>query len=344
MIDPPKPSPGDRVAVLSPSAGLPAIFPHVYERGLAHLRDEFGIEPVEYPTTRVYGASAADRARDIEAAFADPSITAVLASIGGDDQITVLPHLDAGLLRANPKPFFGYSDNTNLLNYLWNLGIVGFHGGSVMVHLGRNGGLHPVTTASLRAALFTSGWYDLSPPAAYRDGPGRWSDVGALGVALPEKPSEGWFWHRPAGLVEAPTWGGCLEILAWTLQANRDVRPAEDYAGHVLMIETSEDLPAHTEVYATLRNMGLRGMLERCPAVLVGRPMTRGVDMVRSDAERAEYREHQHAAVLRALDEYAPAATAVFDVDFGHTDPQVILPYGGLVRIDGGARTISVRY
>jgi muramoyltetrapeptide carboxypeptidase LdcA involved in peptidoglycan recycling len=32
------------------------------------------------------GASAADRARDIHAAFADPSITAVIASIGGDDQ------------------------------------------------------------------------------------------------------------------------------------------------------------------------------------------------------------------------------------------------------------------
>ncbi|MEU7587018.1 hypothetical protein AB0A95_12015 [Micromonospora sp. NPDC049230] len=50
---PPKPRPGDRVAVVSPSAGLPAIFPHVYELGLRRLREEFGPEPVEYPTTRV---------------------------------------------------------------------------------------------------------------------------------------------------------------------------------------------------------------------------------------------------------------------------------------------------
>jgi muramoyltetrapeptide carboxypeptidase LdcA involved in peptidoglycan recycling len=33
------------------------------------------------------------------------------------------------------KPFFGYSDNTNLLLYLWNLGVIGFHGGSTMVTL-----------------------------------------------------------------------------------------------------------------------------------------------------------------------------------------------------------------
>ena len=77
------------------------------------------------------------------AAFADPSIRAVLATIGGDDEITLLPHLDPGVVVACPKPFAGYSDNTNLLNWLWNLGVPSYHGGSTMVHLGRGGRLHP---------------------------------------------------------------------------------------------------------------------------------------------------------------------------------------------------------
>ena len=51
--------------------------------------------PVEYPSTRHVGASAEERANDLNAAFADPDIKAVMAVIGGDDQITVLPHLDA---------------------------------------------------------------------------------------------------------------------------------------------------------------------------------------------------------------------------------------------------------
>jgi muramoyltetrapeptide carboxypeptidase LdcA involved in peptidoglycan recycling len=92
---------------------------------------------VGYPATRRMGASAADRAADIHAAFTDPGIAVAIASIGDDDQITVLPHLDAGLLRAHPKPFFGYSDNTCLLADLASLGIVGYHGGSVMVEFGR---------------------------------------------------------------------------------------------------------------------------------------------------------------------------------------------------------------
>jgi hypothetical protein len=59
------------------------------------------------------GATPRQRADDIHAAFADPDVKAVFTSIGGDDQITVLPLLDRELLRANPKPFFGLSDNTN---------------------------------------------------------------------------------------------------------------------------------------------------------------------------------------------------------------------------------------
>jgi len=109
---PPKPGPGDRVAVLSPSAGLPEMFPRPFDLGLVRLRDEFGLVPVEYPATRRMGASAADRAADIHAAFTDPGIAAVIASIGGDDQITVLPHLDAGLLRAHPKPSWLRSSST----------------------------------------------------------------------------------------------------------------------------------------------------------------------------------------------------------------------------------------
>jgi hypothetical protein len=49
---PAKPKRGDRVAIVSPSSGLPGLFPVPYELGLQRLREEFGLVPVEYPTTR----------------------------------------------------------------------------------------------------------------------------------------------------------------------------------------------------------------------------------------------------------------------------------------------------
>jgi muramoyltetrapeptide carboxypeptidase LdcA involved in peptidoglycan recycling len=344
---PVKPRPGDRVAVLSPAAGVPALFPHVYQRGLARLREAYAVEPVEYPTTRQLGASAEDRARDIHAAFADPGIAAVIASIGGQDQITVIPHLDGDLLRANPKPFFGFSDNTNLHNYLWNLGLVSYYGGSVMVNLGRSGRENPDSARSFRSALFDSGWFDLIQPDAYTDEAVDWNLGPAALVDEPTMfPAPAWEWRRADRLriVEAPTWGGCIEVLAWILQVGRDVAPADAYAGHVLMIETSEEMPRADDVYWTLRSMALRGLLADTPAVLVGRPKAWNVTRPNTPDQKRRYAEEQREAVLRALDRYVPDALVVLDVDFGHTDPQSIMPYGGSICLDASRRTISVRY
>ncbi|GGU96224.1 LD-carboxypeptidase [Kitasatospora herbaricolor] len=341
---PAKPRPGDRVAVISPAAGLPGILPLPYELGLRRLREEFGLVPVEYPSTRRMGATARERAADIHAAFADPDVKAVIASIGGDDQITVIPHLDAELIRANPKPFFGYSDNTNLLAHLWNLGIVGYHGGTVMVEFGRPGALAGPTADSLRAALFTSGPYELRPAAAFTDRGGRWEDPRTFDAEPELTPGEGWFWHRPDQVVEGVSWGGNLEILGWLLMADRGILAPEAYAGCVLFLETSEEQPAAVEVYRVLRNMGERGLLRQFPALLMGRAKAWSHERPLDPAAGAAYRDAQRAAVLRALAEYAPDTMAVFDVDLGHTDPQLVIPYGGLVRVDGPARRITVTY
>jgi len=343
-IYPPKPRPGDRVAIVSPSSGLPELFPAPYELGLRRLREDFRLVPVEYPATRRMGASPQERAADLHAAFADPDIKAIIVSIGGDDQITVLPHLDADLIRANPKPFFGYSDNTNLLTYLGNRGIVGYHGGSVMCEFGRPGAMHSLTTVSLQAALFTSGEYELRESTVYGDVQRDWADPATFDSTPVMQACDGWRWHNADQVVEGLTWGGNLEILSWLLMADREVRPPEAYEGRVLLIETSEELPSAAEVYRILRNMGERGLLERFAGVLVGRAKAWSFERPNTPDEKAVFAKEQREAVLRALSAYNRGALTVFDVDFGHTDPQVVIPAGGWIRVDGPARRITVRY
>jgi hypothetical protein len=62
FIAPAKLTTGDRVAVVSPSFAGPGRFPAVREQAMKRLRDEVGLQPVEYPTARRLGASAQDRA------------------------------------------------------------------------------------------------------------------------------------------------------------------------------------------------------------------------------------------------------------------------------------------
>jgi muramoyltetrapeptide carboxypeptidase LdcA involved in peptidoglycan recycling len=341
---PPKPRPGDRVAVVSPSSGLPGLFARPFELGLERLRDAFGLVPVEYPTTRRMGSRPVDRAADVNAAFADPTIAAVLSSIGGDDEVSILRHLDRDLIAANPKPFFGYSDNTALLAYLWGCGIVGYHGASVMVQLGRPGAVHPFTERSFRAALFTTGPFELPQPDASGDVDRPWSDPATFDSEPVLEPCDPWRWPAVERIVEGPAWGGNLEVLSWLAMADLAIGPPAEYEGSVLLLETSEEMPGAIEVERILRGLGERGLLGPFAAVLVGRPKASNLERPLRADEKAAFRRDQRAAVQRGFDEYGSSPLIVYDVDFGHTDPQLVIPIGGSVRVDGRARRIVVTY
>jgi muramoyltetrapeptide carboxypeptidase LdcA involved in peptidoglycan recycling len=331
------------VAIVSPSSALPAIFPHVHDLGVRRLRDDFGLIPVEYPTTR-RSASPRDRATDLMAAFEDASIRAVMATIGGDDQITVLPHLDFEAIARNPKPFFGYSDNTNLLNALMLSGVVAYHGGSTMVHLGRSDQLHPTTAASLRAALFEGGRFELVAADTFANYPLPWDDPDNLQHPVPMRAATPWVWHGPEVRVTARLWGGCLEVLDWATQVGRWVAEPNHYRGSVLFMETSEEMPTPTYVFRTLRNLGERGVLGELAGLLFARPISEPFGQTATNKEIKTLERDQREAVLEVMDHYNPTAPVVLGLDAGHTDPQLILPLGGLIEVDTGQRRIHVVY
>ena len=341
---PQKPHVGDKVAILSPSSGLPELFPAVFEQGLQRLRDVFQLVPVEYPTTRKMNAPLEERARDVHAAFADPEIKAIICSIGGDDQIKLLKYLDADLIKAHPKPFFGYSDNTNLHVLLWNLGIVSYHGGSIMVEFGRRGAMHPYTVGYLKHALFEHGTFEIMPAPEYTDEEISWENPASLSVQPIMFPNTGWQWLNAGSVVEGITWGGNLEILDWQLRANRYILPEESYRGKILYLETSEELPSALYVYRVLMGMGERGLLQQFAALLVARPKAWSFESPHNAEEKAKYIREQEEAIRAALAEYHPRVLTVFNLDFGHTDPQCVIPNGGWTRVDGVQKRIFGEY
>jgi muramoyltetrapeptide carboxypeptidase len=85
------------------------------------------------------------RARDLEALFADPEVDAVQVYRGGYGSAQLIPLLDFDLVAANPKPFVGFSDITALHEAIRRrTGLATFYGP----------GLHSV--GSSEASEFTS--------------------------------------------------------------------------------------------------------------------------------------------------------------------------------------------
>ncbi|GAB3615103.1 S66 family peptidase [Humibacter ginsengisoli] len=340
----PKAAPGDRVAVLSPAFAAPAVSAAVHEQAMRRLTEVTGLIPVEYPTTRQLGASAEARATDVNAAFADPSIRAVLATIGGDDQVTVIPHLDDDVIASNPKPFLGYSDNTNLHNHLWRLGVPSFYGGSTQVHLGAGPGVDDIHQRSLKAALLDGDSIALTEPGEAEDFGMPWTDPRALTEFGLREPTEPWTWSGPATVAEGPTWGGCIEVIDQLALADR-MPATDDLEGTVLLLETSEELPDADQVMRWVRGLGERGILSVVAGVLVARPPVSELNSpVPSPAERARLRAAQRDAVIEQVTRYNSDAVVCVGVPFGHTRPQWIVPYGGRVRLDGVERTVTADY
>lgn len=311
---------------------------------MRRLTDATGLIPVEYPTTRQLGASAKARAADVTAAFADPSIRAVLATTGGDDQVTVIPHIDAAVVAANPKPFLGYSDNTNLHNFLWNLGIPSFYGGSTQVHLGPGPHLDDIHLTSLRAALLEGGTLELTDPGEAEDFGRSWEDPRALVEFGDREATEEWVWAGPEKAVTGRSWGGCLEVIDQLAIADR-MPDRGDLVGTILLLETSEETPPAAGVRRWVRALGERGILEVIAGVLVARPPASTLgSAVPPASERSRFRADQRDAIIEQVTRYNPDAVVCVGLPFGHTRPQWIVPHGGRITLDGASRTVVGDY
>lgn len=330
-VTPPPVEPGDEVAVLAPSARRPEA---IVDRGVERLRSLFDLSPVVYPSAVADDQlPPAERAEEVHDAF-ESDATAVFAVTGGEDQLRLLRHLDLGRLGDNPTRFFGISDNTHLHLALSAAGVVSYYGCQFVPGLALDPTLPEYTEDHLRKALFDPALGAVEPAAEWTD------DHYEFGSETPRdwEPNPGWRWEFPTDeAVSGPVWGGCFVVLEQFLAVDRFVPdPGTEF---VLAVESSEIMPDPYTVKSVLRCLGERGLLENADAVVVGRPRTQHREP-RSERERRRYRDQQREAIRQVCRTYRPDVPILFDLDFGHTDPQIPVPIGGQITLDPSSESV----
>lgn len=344
FITPPSVDPGDQVAVVAPASNAPESAQFVYELGLERMRDVFDLEPVEYPTATADPEWLANnpkaRAEDVMNAFRDPDVSAVIANIGGADQITILPYLDGDVLREHPTRFYGWSDNTNLALFLWSQGIVSYYGGSTLMEYAMDGEMFDYTEEYLGRALFEESIGDWYEAEVFTDEAGDWDDPESVETTREIEESNGRIWFGSEETVSGRIWGGNYDVVVGHFLADRYLPDAETLDGAILALETSENIPEPEVVGANLRALGERGLLKRFDGALIGRASARSHIRDNPPDWRADYRERQRDAIAGVFETYNPDAPVVFDCEFGHTHPTCPLPIGGEVEIAPSADSI----
>ncbi len=343
MIKISKPRKNNQVAILSPSFAAPAKWPVVYEFGLKRLREIFGLIPVEFPTTKKIGASKEERSRDLIDAFENKNISAIITSLGGNDQVTYVKNLPKEPFINNPKVFFGYSDNTHFMNFLWLCGVPSYYGGAILTQFAMNGSMDEFTIRYLKYALFESGEKELTASDVFNDVGLDWGDKNLLDKKRMYEKNDGWFWDGNNN-AKGISWGGCVESIDEILRHGIEMPTLEQFEQCILFMETSEEIPSFDYVFRVYRALGERGILGRVKGILVGRPKAWEFNKQQSLEEKKAYRAKQREITLDIIRQYNKTAPVIQNMDFGHTDPQICLPYGKSVRINSSAKKIFAEF
>jgi muramoyltetrapeptide carboxypeptidase len=289
--------PGATLAVVSP-ASTPK--PNMVQAGIDCLHG-LGYKTVLSPHALdrgplYYAGTVEQRLADLHAAFADAAIDGIVCTRGGWGSAELLPHLDAELVRANPKVFIGYSDHTSLHAWLAReAGLVTFYGPMVAADFARANGFDPIS------------WdHALS-------GDSSWS----LGS------NDGLRMLRP-GVAEGILAGGCISILTESLGTQYAALPASARQPRILFLEDIGTKPYKWDRF--LLHLRYAGMLEHVSGIVFG-------DM--RQCVTPEEEPLLEAAILHALADFAgPIAIGLRcgHVD----SPNITLPLSVRVRLELG--------
>lgn len=195
----------------------------------------------------------------------------------------------------------------------------------------------------LKLALFQEGEFEIEASKEYNDIGLDWNDPKNLNKCRIYEQNNGWVWDGNQS-VQGITWGGCVESIDELLRHGVAIPTLQDFENIVLMTETSEEIPTANYVHRVYRALGERSILERVKAVLVGRPKAWEFDKQNSAEEKKDYRKQQQKTILEVVRKYNPTVLVIQNLDFGHTDPQIPMPYGSKIRIDSKNRKIFATF
>ncbi|MEI4770230.1 S66 peptidase family protein [Psychrobacillus sp. FJAT-51614] len=336
LLKPKMLQPGDKVATISLSwggAGEPELRWR-YEQGVERLKKVFGLEVVPMPNS-LKGAdylydNPKARAEDLMNAFKDPTIKGIVSNIGGSESIRLLPYIDFDVIRNNPKIFIGYSDATVTHLFCHKAGISSFYGPAILTDFAENVEMHAYTVDALKKTLFTNEVIGEVKPAS------EWTSE-RLEWLIENKDkqrkmnaNQGYELLQGSGVVQGRLIGGCIEVLEFA--KGTSLWPEEKYwKESILFFETSEDLPEPSYIEYWLRNYGSQGILQNIKGIVFAKPQ--------HERYYEEYKE-SILGIMKELD--LNELPILYNLNFGHTEPKFVLPYGAMAEIDCERVTFSI--
>lgn len=307
---PPRIRPGDTIGLIEPATATDEPFDVtlveevVAALGLKSKRGKHVLKRYGY-----FAGGDQERASDVNAMFTDPEVRAILAIRGGWGCARILPYLDYGAIRANPKLLIGYSDITAL-----HMAIAA-KGGAITLHAPNGASAWGKdSVASFKQVAFDGATPTYINPVAAED-------------RLVQRK------FRTQTLTPGKARGRLLGGNLTVLSALVGTSYLPDFRGAILFLEDVDE--AEYRVDRMLTQLSLAGILGGLAGVVFGHCTDcKGTSSGAYGGFTITDVLRQHIGALRV-----PAFQGSF---FGHLENQFSLPVGTFAEIDADAGTLKL--
>jgi len=263
-------------------------------------------------------SSVASRLEDLHDAFRDPNIKAILTVIGGFNSNQLLRYIDWQLIQNNPKIFCGYSDITALNNAIFTTtGLVSYSG----PHYSTFGQelYFDYTLDYFKKCLCADDAFTVSPS-------GQWSD-------------DAWYRNqtdrnliRNAGflaITEGSAVGTIVGANLCTLNLLQGTEYFPSLVDAMLFLEDDNESLPHT--------------FDRDLQSLMHLPDFHGVrGIVMGRFQKASNMTTEMLVNIIKTKNELDGIPIIANVDFGHTDPKITFPVGGVASLTVTGETIQL--
>ncbi|MBR5419663.1 MAG: LD-carboxypeptidase [Lachnospiraceae bacterium] len=335
QVVPAKLKKGDTVATISPSWGCAGArrVRWEYEQGCRRL-EALGLKVVSAPNS-LRGSSFLKehpeaRAEDVNWAFENKEVKAIIANIGGNDAERILPYLSEESIRKNPKILCGYSDVLALHLYCYRLGLMTFYGDNLLTNIAENGAWHPYSRKWFEKCFFEDGGLgSIEASEDWSYDPCKHTDKGYRKNYIPNR---GYLRVQGRGKVRGRLFGGHGELLKLKDPSGRPLVRERDLEGCIFFFEDIPECCRPSDMAEFFDSLGRLGLLQRIRGIIIGK-----MRMKESfDAYASSLREVIGGGY--GLTELPVMA----DMNFGHTSPVFILPYGMEAELDMDRMRLSI--
>lgn len=246
---------------------------------------------------------------------------AIIANIGGNDSVKLLPLLSPDTIIENPKILCGYSDVMTLHLYCYQLGLSTFYGDNLLTTIAEAQMWHPYSKYWFQKVLFDNSIIGNIPPSQdWSFSPNNHTNRNYKKTYIK---NEGYVRLQGSGAVRGRLFGGHGGLAEYDEHCG--IKLQKSYFENKIFF--FEDIPEVCNI-AYMSNffdwLGKKGYLQVLKGVIIGK--------MRSDISFEPYAE---AICNIVSDKYGLTELPImYGLNFGHTSPICILPYDAEAELD----------